>query len=541
MTTHLSHSSDYVGLTPFDDTGKSRLPNRKLVIPTNGDYVATGIDTKAIDPFRQGVEITDNRYRFEGMSPKLWAGNLEHEVEVITYGQGNSFVDRTFTTLFNDEKTDYLTTFIADGENISLDFPIELNGMAEATEGTIEPLTIPYKKASTESPNYLARSVKGALDEGNEGNGLGYGFNRICQFIEYKPAKVVRPFLDEGQNFIYTGKGPRLNLDFDPVALFLLDGNLEDSGPNHIELVYDPGINNVPGPVYNRFSTPTATLSSSAYEQIISPPNSYIHSQDTITTNPNFALHLTGNLSFECFVEANGLGSNLYPLSFGTFNPDTSNELYGLTILVGTNKMQFAFQNRFLEFSFLASQWNNTGMNHVVGTKEIISGGTQLRFRMYLNGSLLGTNTIASVILVDSSQCTFNIGGAAIGLTTPGSIASVKIFDKVLTQTQVTSEYQRMLKDEMTNTGIPISLGYLSTERTVQQPYNDTENEAIVNQVNTTSAPLKAVLEALDINLDEDIRGTFDVKSAPAGFDVYGANSAIYGTDSIAYRGKFRR
>lgn len=71
-------------------------------------------------------------------------------------------------------------------------------------------------------------------------------------------------------------------------------------------------------------------------------------------------------------------------------------------------------------------------------------------------------------------------------------------------------------------------------------PFDDTRDEAIVDQIQTTDATFISAVKALDFDLSEDIRGTFTKKSATAGGDVYGTNAAMYGTDSIAFRGVFR-
>jgi hypothetical protein len=47
-------------------------------------------------------------------------------------------------------------------------------------------------------------------------------------------------------------------------------------------------------------------------------------------------------------------------------------------------------------------------------------------------------------------------------------------------------------------------------------------------------------LKKLKIELDEDIRETYTVKSATAGYSVYGPSQAIYGTDSITFNGWLR-
>ncbi|MFA6049710.1 MAG: hypothetical protein WC761_00665 [Candidatus Paceibacterota bacterium] len=72
-------------------------------------------------------------------------------------------------------------------------------------------------------------------------------------------------------------------------------------------------------------------------------------------------------------------------------------------------------------------------------------------------------------------------------------------------------------------------------------PFNDTKDEEIVNQIDTsTDATFIAALKALKIELDEDIRETYTQKSSTAGYSTYGPEQARYGTDSIAFGGLLR-
>ena len=73
-------------------------------------------------------------------------------------------------------------------------------------------------------------------------------------------------------------------------------------------------------------------------------------------------------------------------------------------------------------------------------------------------------------------------------------------------------------------------------------PFDDTENEEIVKQLNVNANTISnqtflSRLELLDINLDEDIRQTYTQKSATAGYTVYGPKQGRYGTDSVTYAG----
>lgn len=82
--------------------------------------------------------------------------------------------------------------------------------------------------------------------------------------------------------------------------------------------------------------------------------------------------------------------------------------------------------------------------------------------------------------------------------------------------------------------------GYVSYIERMGAPFNDTFDEQIVSQIDTTDVTFVAALKALKIELDEDIRGTYTQKSAAAGTSVYGPEQGRYGTDSIAFAGRLR-
>ena len=82
--------------------------------------------------------------------------------------------------------------------------------------------------------------------------------------------------------------------------------------------------------------------------------------------------------------------------------------------------------------------------------------------------------------------------------------------------------------------------GFVPFVQRAIEPFNDTEDEVLVRQIQTTDPSFISALHALDYDLSEDIRGTFKKKSATAGSSVYGPEAARYGTDSIAYSGLVR-
>jgi hypothetical protein len=68
-------------------------------------------------------------------------------------------------------------------------------------------------------------------------------------------------------------------------------------------------------------------------------------------------------------------------------------------------------------------------------------------------------------------------------------------------------------------------------------PFDDSAVESLVAGLSSKSVAMRTALHELDYDLSEDVRGSFERRSSPAGGDVYGPTQALYGTDSIAYRG----
>lgn len=175
--------------SPFDDS------QQVTYIATDSD--TGGIETSVIDPFRQGVEIRTSKQRFVGMQPKIWAGNLDHFVKIRTIGQESSFVDYENSVYFEDIPIFDPVTYIAMGQDSALfEFLKEVN-KKESQEASIEPITIPYKKPTTEGP-FFAHRVAGAIEDGNNIDSNYKNANRTSQFWDYADPAQQRWFLDEG-------------------------------------------------------------------------------------------------------------------------------------------------------------------------------------------------------------------------------------------------------------------------------------------------------------------------------------------------------
>lgn len=81
--------------------------------------------------------------------------------------------------------------------------------------------------------------------------------------------------------------------------------------------------------------------------------------------------------------------------------------------------------------------------------------------------------------------------------------------------------------------------GYISQHLSPMEYFNDLSDDDIAEEPNTKDTSFTNILKTMDYNINEDIRPN-DKKSSNAGFFVYGGNSSKYGTDSIAYIGRFK-
>lgn len=176
--------------TPFDDSQSFTRPPQ----PTESGY-----DTSGWDPYRQGVEISSNKFRFLGTQPKVWSGETSGFVDLVTYGQEPGSIDGNALGLeskFEDLPRFDPVSYISMG--VAYPLPITFNeGASQENEASIEPLTIPFKKPSNEG-RYHAHDVRGDLEDGNLEGLTVRSANVITQFIDLKPASSTRFFLDEG-------------------------------------------------------------------------------------------------------------------------------------------------------------------------------------------------------------------------------------------------------------------------------------------------------------------------------------------------------
>lgn len=222
--------------TPFDD---QRYPVR-APRPTRNGY-----DTSAWDQYRQGVEIINDRFRFLGTQPKMWSGNTDGSVSIVTYGQMQGAIQENplgLESKFLDLPKFNPVAYISQGAAYPI--PIQFNeGPLQQNEAVIEPLAIPFRKHSNEGPFY-AHAARGELEDGNNFDSYIYrSSNQIEQFIELAPPKDPKFFLDEGGDYFgnvrrdsYVADIERRFAPFDDSLTYAIDKKLQNTNSTIAEL-----------------------------------------------------------------------------------------------------------------------------------------------------------------------------------------------------------------------------------------------------------------------------------------------------------------
>lgn len=184
---------------PFNDTQTVVRPP-----PPSRD----GMDTTGWDAYRQGVEISQNKFRFMGTQPKLWSGEITGETSIVTYGQNPGTIQADSIGLaakFEDTPGFNPVAYIVLG--VAYPLPITLNdGPSAEFESCIEPLAIPFRKPTNEGPHY-AHAFRGDFENGNTEGYVIRSTNQIEQFVGFQSSRNNKFFLDEGGD--YFGNIPR--------------------------------------------------------------------------------------------------------------------------------------------------------------------------------------------------------------------------------------------------------------------------------------------------------------------------------------------
>lgn len=533
MASTINENEDFAGgqFTPFQDSDTPRV--QKAI--QNFASATQGYNTAIFDQYRQGVSIRTSRHLYSTTQPKLWAGNLNHAVRVVTIGQA-----RDFTEFEDDPKFEELPEFTPQWyiEDEEYPFPIVFNnGPQQEEEAIIEPFTIPFRKANPFG-NFVPRTPKANLEDGNNFENYDGGSTRVEQFIEYNQPRTPRFFLDEGAEYwgAHAAATVFVSPTFGaPTASFSFDNTLTDSTLPAYDLSLESGsLAYVPA-----FQTDVAVNALDF--------NGYT----VFTGSVDPGLHLTGAMTVQGFavVRAPDIGDIKYHFILGgdASGGESDNVLFGIY-----------------------SRWSNGGfvyLHQSGASKDLTAIGgidvipqdewfhyavtrTQLGFvTIYINGEVKFAEASNPPTTGSSPAQYVQVGGlessGVYGAVFSGSLAGLKIHDTALTAEQVFQEYASGFpyasgrSNEALQNSVKVD-GYVAFIQRDADPFDDTRDEQIVEQINTTDATFISRLKELDFDLSEDIRGTFSKKSAAAGGDVYGPDSARYGTDSIAYRGLIR-
>lgn len=224
--------------SPYDDTQTRERP----VQPTESGYNTSGFDV-----YRQGVEITTDRYRFMGTQPKIWSGETTGFFDFVTYGQSPGSIDGNVLNM--ESKYEDIPEFNpVDYISLGIAYPVPIvfnEGPSGETETTIEPLTIPFKKPTNEGP-YYAHSVRGSFESGNEEGWIVKSTNVVDQFVDLIYQSDTRFFLDEGGddfgNVIresYVADVEQTPTPFDDLISFSLENEVQTTEETILEIVRD--------------------------------------------------------------------------------------------------------------------------------------------------------------------------------------------------------------------------------------------------------------------------------------------------------------
>lgn len=186
-----------VAETSFFDEGPLLHP-RSADVNSN---ITGALNTSAVDPYTQGVEITRMRQWDAGVA-KIWSGEPQHRLLKNHYGDTPNFLD-----VSSFQEKDYfnpVTFLIAQQQNSPLfsniiTFPIITGNNTQLENynfnGVIEPLTIRTRASffSIETP-FESHEVKGAVMSGNPDSVSSSDVVLSVDWVDVK--NVILPYID---------------------------------------------------------------------------------------------------------------------------------------------------------------------------------------------------------------------------------------------------------------------------------------------------------------------------------------------------------
>ena len=214
--------SSNVNTYPLVKDGGEDLPN--LDASTSNPPM----DTRAIDPFRQGVELRRSADIFGNSQPKLWAGSfntrgaISHQRTVTNFGQSVSYAEYFGENKVVDADRFNPVTYIELGDQYPL--PIFFNqGPQTNNEGIIDPLSIPDRQLP--NPESIQRKARGSRGELVEASGIrrDYGAQRVAQRIYFGVNVAGARWIEDGEELLGetpSGSVLRPGYDFPTPSLF---------------------------------------------------------------------------------------------------------------------------------------------------------------------------------------------------------------------------------------------------------------------------------------------------------------------------------
>jgi hypothetical protein len=540
------------------------------------------INTKAFDQYRQGIEITGEQFRFLGTGPKIWAGNTDGYTNVQTIGQMLSFVEFENTKIF-EERINYDPVLYISNSQYQEQELIFNDGPQQNKEPRIDVFSSPYLKGlDSNEANNNAHDVRASLEDGNPQWGYIQEKNsRIEQMFDFRD-HTLPPFLESGERIF--GEVPiiKLSNDANTVVLHHFNDSIIDENAyvNLFTSSNAPIFQGGPGYnfIYNKGFKSLATKNLNYGPVLLSTTNNLNIQQLDLTVQ---ALVYIPSILFEDESELEYLTIGMVSsASFGFMGTDLIDRNWEFRLVRKNSSIpwdahiEYADTKYYSLFSSVINTFdisgpnlenniNLNGWNHLAFTRNSNTTQDPLTYaydiKLYLNGIKLTEGSgLHHEAIEGDPNFVYSVNGqdGLVNNIRPysfafngGKLASVKISNIVLSDSDISSSAASVLPYmnlQMPITGVFLP-GYIQSNYPPLSVYSDSAEDLLISNIssyNTSSynSDLLSILtnSSMSINLDDDIRGRYDMKSMPAGNDSYGPSQAMYGTDSIAYSGYHR-
>lgn len=174
-------------------------------------------DTRQIDPFRQGVELTLDPYFYDGIV-KIHAGEPKHQLPQRQFGELSEqiFEQTSFLEVDFFDPLKYIRQQTLTGAHPTLTYPVifktSILSPGNVLDGIIEPLAIRHVASFTsiDAP-FEAHSVYGNLESGNH-NKFTHADQVLQRVLFSQENRGVSPYEDNVDNF----QGMPTNVGFFP-------------------------------------------------------------------------------------------------------------------------------------------------------------------------------------------------------------------------------------------------------------------------------------------------------------------------------------